>query len=500
MIITKPSDTAFFGYSAIAPGVSVLPKKENGFVRKLSEYWGLFMHNKKYVKEKLVLYVFKILITAVYTWSMYRCWVQYFNPNIPTPFFRFGNYFLAVLIVFIYITFVKVFGGFQVGTATRSDLIFSQIIAIAFLQAMSYIVFSLLSYRLVSLVPFIIMFLAFSAFSVLWVFAADFVYYKIHATKRTVVVFNNVDSYISLKGIRKLERRFKVVRTLNSEKTSLEELFEILENADAVFLCGVPSDYRNEVVKYCIAQGKVAYIKPKISDTIIRGGKTIQLMNIPIYRCKRNDGNLIYLFTKRLFDVVLSLIGTIVLSPLFLIVALAIKLDDGGPVFYKQKRLTIDGKVFEIIKFRSMRVDAEKDGVARLAGDGDDRITRVGKVIRMLRLDELPQIFNILSGSMSIVGPRPERPEIAKEYEKHTPEFALRLQVKAGLTGYAQVYGKYNTPPYDKLQMDLMYIANQSILEDFRLILMTFKIMFIPSSTEGIDANSRTAERKSKSE
>ena len=458
------------------------------------------MHNKKYVKEKLALYLFKILITAVYAGSMYYCWIKFFNPYIPTPFFKFGNYFLAVLIVFIYITFVKVFGGFQVGTATRSDLIFSQIIAIAFLQAMSYIVFSLLSYRLVSLIPFIVMFLAFSVFSVIWVFAADFVYYKIHAIKRTVVVFNNVDSYISLKGIRKLERRFRVVRTLNSEKTTLEELFEILENADAVFLCGVPSDYRNEVVKYCIAEGKVAYIKPKISDTIIRGGKTIQLMNIPVYRCKRSDGNLVYLLGKRLFDIILSLVGIIVLSPVFLLVTVAIKLDDGGPVFYRQKRLTIKGKVFEIIKFRSMRVDAEKDGVARLAGDKDDRITRVGNFIRKLRLDELPQIFNILSGSMSIVGPRPERPEIAAEYEKHTPEFALRLQVKAGLTGYAQVYGKYNTPPYDKLQMDLMYIANQTLLEDLRLILMTFKIMFIPSSTEGIGSDKRTAERDSKSE
>lgn len=458
------------------------------------------MRNKKYVKEKLVLYLFKILITVVYTGAMYYCWVRFFNPLIPTPFFRLGNYFMAALIMFLYVTFVKFYGGFQVGTATRSDLIFSQIIAIAFLQVTSYIVFSLLSYRLVSILPFVVMFLTFSVFSVLWVFLADFCYYKIHAIKRTVVVFNNVDSYISLKGIRKLERRFRVVRTLNSEKTSLEELFEILENADAVFLCGVPSDYRNEVVKYCIAEGKVAYIKPKISDTIIRGGKTIQLMNVPVYRCKRNDGNLVYLFSKRLFDIVLSLIGVIVLSPVFLAVAVAIKLDDHGPVFYKQKRLTAGGKVFEILKFRSMRVDAEKDGVARLAGDDDDRITKVGKFIRKLRLDELPQIFNILSGSMSIVGPRPERPEIASEYEAHMPEFALRLQVKAGLTGYAQVYGKYNTPPYDKLQMDLMYIANQSLLEDLRLILMTLKIMFIPSSTEGISGDSRTAERERKND
>ena len=180
-----------------------------------------------------------------------------------------------------------------------------------------------------------------------------------------------------------------------------------------------------------------------------------------------------------------------------LITAIAIKLYDRGPVFYKQKRLTKDQKVFEIIKFRSMRVDAEKDGVARLATENDDRITPVGKIIRKLRIDELPQLFNILGGSMSVVGPRPERPEIFEQYEKTMPEFALRLQVKAGLTGYAQVYGKYNTPPYDKVQMDLEYIAKQSVWEDIKLMLLTFKILFMPDSTEGVEAGQVTAERSS---
>ena len=181
-----------------------------------------------------------------------------------------------------------------------------------------------------------------------------------------------------------------------------------------------------------------------------------------------------------------------------LLTAIALKLDYHGPVFYRQKRLTLNGKEFNIIKFRSMRCDAEKDGVARLAGDNDDRITRVGAFIRKCRIDELPQIFNIFLGQMSMVGPRPERPEIAKEYEDVMPEFALRLQVKAGLTGYAQVYGKYNTTPYDKVQMDLIYVAKQSFTEDLRLMLMTFKILFVPSSTEGIAADQRTAQRADK--
>ena len=456
----------------------------------------MLMVKKIYIKEKIILYLFKILICCLFTGSMYYCWVKYFNPFVPTPFFKLGNYFLAAVLLFTYVGFVKIYGGFLVGTSPVSDLMFSQIISIAFLQAVAYVIFSLLSYRLVSVVPFIVMFFAFSAFAVVWVLVIDFIYFKLHAPKKTIVVFNNVDSYQSIKGIRDIKKRFRVIRTVNSEKTSLEELYEYMKSVDAVFLCGVPSDYRNEVVKKCIATGKIAYVKPKISDTIIRGGRTIQLMNVPVYRCKRSDASLIYQLGKRAADIVFSLFAIIVLSPLMLVVAAAIKAEDGGPVFYKQTRLTLNGKQFKIIKFRSMKTDAEKDGVARLAEDNDDRITKVGRFIRKLRLDELPQLFNILSGSMSIVGPRPERPEIAKEYEESIPEFSLRLQAKAGLTGYAQVYGKYNTPPYDKVQMDLMYIANQSFSEDFRLILMTLKIMFVPSSTEGVDKKQRTAMRK----
>ena len=201
-----------------------------------------------------------------------------------------------------------------------------------------------------------------------------------------------------------------------------------------------------------------------------------------------------YLFVKRVLDVVISLFALVILSPIFLVTAIAIKVTDHGPVFYKQTRLTKDGKEFDILKFRSMRVDAEKDGIARLSsGEHDDRITPVGRVIRACRIDELPQLLNILKGDLSIVGPRPERPEIAAQYCAEMPEFALRLQAKAGLTGYAQVYGKYNTAPYDKLTMDLMYIAHPSIIEDLKIMLATVKILFVPESTEGVAEGTTTA-------
>ena len=158
--------------------------------------------------------------------------------------------------------------------------------------------------------------------------------------------------------------------------------------------------------------------------------------------------------------------------------------------------MTIDGREFYIFKFRSMRMDAEKDGIARLASENDDRITPIGKIIRMTRLDELPQLLNVLKGDMSLVGPRPERPEIAREYEAVLPQFKSRLKVKAGLTGYAQIYGKYNTTPYDKLKLDLTYIQNYSFVLDLKLILLTAKILFMKESTEGVSAMNKNTDEE----
>jgi len=237
-----------------------------------------------------------------------------------------------------------------------------------------------------------------------------------------------------------------------------------------------------------------AYVLPRIGDIIMSGAKPMHLFHLPILQVRRRHMDFFGAFIKRLFDIVSSALVLIVVSPIMLVTAIAIKATDGGPVFYKQRRLTQDGREFDVLKFRSMRVDAEKDGVARLStGDKDDRITPVGHIIRKVRIDELPQLLNILGGSMSVVGPRPERPEIAAQYEEELPEFRLRLQVKAGLTGYAQVYGKYNTTPYDKLQMDLMYIANPSFIQDLRIIFATIKILFMPESTDGVAEGQMTA-------
>ena len=268
---------------------------------------------------------------------------------------------------------------------------------------------------------------------------------------------------------------------------------EIAAGYGAVVLWDIAAVDRNALLKYCYSLSIRVYTMPKISDVLIRGADQLHLFDTPIYLTREYSLKVEQRVAKRLIDLFCSVLLLVIASPFMLITAIAIKCYDGGPVFYKQIRCTRDRKEFYILKFRSMKVDAEKDGVARLAAKNDSRITPVGKLIRATRIDELPQLFNILRGEMSFIGPRPERPEIIDQYMEEMPEFAFRMKVKAGLAGYAQVYGKYNTTPYDKLKLDLTYIEQYSVWLDLKLMLLTLKILIKPESTEGVDSSQTTA-------
>ena len=267
----------------------------------------------------------------------------------------------------------------------------------------------------------------------------------------------------------------------------------VLSEYDAVLINNVPARPRNDILKLCFARNKRLYFVPKISDIITRSADSLKLFDTPLFLCRNRGMSNLQWVTKRVMDIVLSGAALIVLSPVFAVTALAIKLNDGGPVFYKQERATKGGKPFMILKFRSMIVDAEKDGRTHPAGENDDRITKVGHIIRPLRIDELPQLWNILIGDMSIVGPRPERLEHVQIYTDMIPEFPMRNKAKGGLTGYAQVYGKYNTSPLNKLKMDLIYITNYSLVLDLQIILETLKILLRKESTEGFSDTSAAA-------
>ncbi len=267
----------------------------------------------------------------------------------------------------------------------------------------------------------------------------------------------------------------------------------VIAEYDAVLINNVPARPRNDILKLCFARSKRVYFVPKISDIIAGSADSLKLFDTPLFLCRNSGMSNLQWVTKRVFDIVLSLAALLVLSPVFAVTALAIKLNDGGPVFYRQERVTQGGRRFIILKFRSMIVDAEKDGRTHPAGENDDRITKVGHVIRPLRIDELPQLFNILKGDMSIVGPRPERVEHVKIFTDMIPEFPMRNKAKGGLTGYAQVYGKYNTSPLNKLKLDLIYITNYSLVMDLQIILETLKILLRKESTQGFDETAAAA-------
>lgn len=427
-----------------------------------------------------------VLITIPFAWG----WFNYYAQHIVLPFYDRGNWVVVALYAVLYMIFGRVYGGFWISLNRISESVYSQALAVMMTSGIMYMVTFLLERQLPNIWPVIAAFAVQLVLSGIWSMAAHVAYYILFPATKTIIVYDERQGMEKLIQDYGFEKKFTVIKTLTVEQCIAN--IDLLHNAQTVFVSGVHSHERNIILKYCVEHGIMMYLVPRIGDVLMSGAQQMHMFHLPMLRVGRYNPSPWHTIAKRTFDVLSAGALFLVISPLMLITAIAIK-TDGGPVFYKQRRLTQDGKEFDVLKFRSMRVDAEKDGVARLStGDKDDRITKVGRFIRKVRIDELPQLLNIIGGSMSVVGPRPERPEIASQYVKEMPEFSLRLQAKAGLTGYAQVYGKYNTTPYDKLQMDLLYISNPSFWEDLRIIFATIKILFVPESTEGVAEGQKT--------
>lgn len=427
------------------------------------------------------------------------CWHFYYSGEL--GFAQNVGYTVAVGILYMVLSVLlgRTYNAYTVGSYRVSQLVYSQGLTALLTAAVAYVLFVVSGLHFVNPLPLLGMLLCQVIWSILWCLAVNKLYFILHAARKTVIVYSHESELRKLGEIKHFEQKFQVIKYIK-EPENCDQLLEQLQGAEAVFLTGLDIDVRNAVAKYCIHNNALCYIQPRVGDLIMAGAEHMQMFSVPIMRIRKANPAPEYLAVKRLIDIVASLLAIIVAGPFMLVTALIIKLYDGGPVLYKQVRLTKDRKEFKVLKFRSMRTDAEKDGVARLSTEHDDRITPVGKIIRKIRFDELPQLFNILKGDMTIVGPRPERPEIASQYEKEIPSFDLRLQVKAGLTGYAQIYGRYNTEPYDKLKMDLMYINNMSLVEDLRLMFATVKILFMPESTEGIEDGQTTASHQEAAE
>ena len=418
-------------------------------------------------------------------------WFFFYNAYMFDTYRLAGGIFSVICFLIIYTLLCDVYKAFRIASTSIGEIVFSQFISFAAADLILYAECCLVYNKYVNIFP--------GAFTVVWqllgttgIVLFSKRYFMKHVAPQDTILIYGADT-----GQKEAEefterllckyRHLFHIRYMESEKTEKNQLRRHVGNCATVIMYRVTPELRSVLEAWCLEEMKTIFFTPNITDILELGCEAKQLLDTPLMKYGYRYENVVSAFAKRLMDIVLSLVFLIILSPVMILIAAAIRLEDGGPVFYRQRRYTRKGRRFDILKFRSMIVDAEKHGF-QPSTERDPRITKVGHLIRSTRLDEAPQFINILRGDMSLVGPRPERIEHVWMYTEKLPEFSYRLQVKAGLTGYAQVFGKYNTSAYDKLLLDLMYIEKQSLLLDIKLILLTIRTMFQKESTEGFDS------------
>ena len=425
----------------------------------------------------------EIMILTVLYYFVFR---NGYDEHLFPEYARYGKFVLCG--IYALLTIVLFFGmdGYKFGYLRNGDVLVSQIISLIISNFITYWQLCLIANGVITPTPMLMLTVAGVAVALVCTLFYSFVYHRLYVPKQMAMIIGR-DAAVELKF--KMETRpdkYHIAKLISAEE-DLASIYNQIVNYDAVIINDVPAAIRNDILKFCYHNKIRTYLAPKVTDIIVRGAESINLFDTPLLLVKGTGLTSVQLLVKRIMDLVLCSLAAILTAPIMLLIALAIKLEDGGAVFYKQRRMSLDGKVFDILKFRSMIVDAEKEGKSIPATGHDPRITKVGRIIRAVRMDELPQLFNILKGDMSIVGPRPERLEHVLQYTEQIPEFDFRTKVKGGLTGYAQIYGKYNTSAYDKLRLDMMYIENYSLMLDIKLIMLTLRIMFSKESTEGFE-------------
>ena len=453
--------------------------------------------NRKEQYKRILKFGSAAVILLIEVGLYWLLWQLYLNNIIEERFWRRGIWLLSTLYGVLLVFFLQTYGGLKIGYLKRGNIIYSHILSLFIVNTIGYFILALIDKRFHSPVSFILLTVVDGIIVCIWVFLFQWIYGVLFPPRRLLVVYGVRPVFSIMEKIGARDDKYVIGGSISIDE-GIDKIMAKAKEFEGIVVGDVPSHDRNLILKKCYDSSIRVYMIPKISDILVRSSTNLNLFDTPILLSKNEGLQIDQMAVKRFIDIVVSLIGIMLTSPLFVMFGAAIHLADRGPIFYTQTRLTIDGKLFKIYKFRTMRVDAEKDGVARLAGEGDNRITDVGKILRATRLDELPQLFNIIKGEMSLVGPRPERPEIAAEYMEDLPEFAMRLKMKAGLTGYAQVHGKYNTTPYDKLKLDLHYIRNYSLWMDLILIVLTPKVLFMKESTEGVGEGETNANNKDK--
>lgn len=422
----------------------------------------------------------KLVLVFAVVFAFIGCWQSHYEEAVYE--YR-GNYLVIFAYAILFFVFAHLYSAFKIGTVRIHEAIYSMFLSLMLTNFIMYMVLCLIARQLLLPGPLILTTLLQIALTMAGVLAANSIYFSLYRVRHILAVFGTeMADWDIIQKMSKIRERYVIDKGISINQ-GMDAVKDAIDKYEAVLIGDLEKSEKNEVLRYTYSTRKRIYLLPSVNDIIINNCYQSHIFDTPVLICRNGGLSTEQQLVKRTMDILISLFLLLATSPILLITALCVKLCDGGPVFYVQNRVTQNGRIFNIYKFRSMVVDADKDGAVG-AVKGDKRVTRVGRVIRPTRIDELPQLFNVLKGDMSLVGPRPERTENVHAYTEMYPEFNLRHRVKAGLTGYAQIYGKYNTSPLDKLNMDLIYIERYSVLLDVKLLIMTLKILFMRESSE----------------
>ena len=444
--------------------------------------------------ESTILFIMKLLLFCACAGVFFLIFgSKFYFMLIPTrtSFITLGVFTLVYMMMNI------IYDGFDIGKRKSKPIIYSFVLSVFFTDIAAHFFMCIMNitvvhngkfvydYPLLLLLTYIIQIFIIVVFT----YGGNYIYFSANKPHDSIIITRKgeqTDSIISKIG--RYKKQYNITETVFINDP---DILKKIDKADSIFFYNLSVPERNAFVEYCYHCKKDIYYSVELSDIVSLGSHRVYFDDKSMVYAPVKGLTFEQRVIKRIMDLVIAGFGLIITSPIFLITALCIKLEDGGPVFYKQKRATYAGKIFNVIKFRSMKV--EDGSIHKSVTKNDDRITRTGRIIRKFRIDELPQLINVIKSDMSIVGPRPEMVENVEKYTKELPEFAYRQRAKAGLTGMAQIYGKYNTSPKDKLIFDLTYINEYSVWLDIKLIFRTLLVLLTPDkSTEAFEDNKKT--------
>ena len=395
--------------------------------------------------------------------------------------------------VIVGLLLMSVYGTYDVGRRKSKPIIYSMSLAVVCTDVITYLQVMIMrantniqEFKLRGIELLFITITVQIIIIIVFTYGGNALFFLIHEPEKCCVITSCQESLdVIAYAIGRFRKQYRISSVIDYRS---EEIERHIRESETIFIYDVPPERRLLILRLCYKYKVNVYFNPYLEDIMEVNAKHYVLDDVYLFNKNIKSLTMEQRIVKRLLDIVLSLFLGVVSSPFWLAGALAVKLYDGGPVLFKQERATIHGRRFYVYKLRTMKENVENYSAKK----DDDRITKPGRFLRRSRIDELPQLLNVLKGDMTFVGPRPEMIKNVKSYTQELPEFRYRLRVKAGLTGYAQIAGKYNTTPRDKLIMDMMYIEQFSILRDIQLIFQTAVVFLKSDSTEAFGKKKKT--------